>query len=148
MVAQWRLIRELPSPIFIKSRSTLTKRNNIRPEPEKGRKVVWGTVQKHFMKSKKRSKHYKQIAKADRATRCDNQKEVSKCQRNKNYDYKFNHFKRKERGSDTASVWTSWRGIFEGPKTIIAVPYSRSLIKNGSLPLASLSLSISQVFLV
>ena len=36
------------------------------------------------MKSKK---HYEQIAKADRVTRCDNQKESSKCQRYKNSDY-------------------------------------------------------------
>lgn len=36
-----------------------------------------------------------------------------------------------------------------GPKRAYrSIPYSRSLIKNGSLPLASLSLSISQVFLV
>lgn len=32
-------------------------------------------VQKNFKKSKKRRKHYEQIAKADRVTRCDNQKE-------------------------------------------------------------------------
>ena len=28
--------------------------------------------------------------------------------------------------SDPPCIWTSWRGIFEDPNTIIAVPYSRS----------------------
>lgn len=40
-------------------------------------------VQKDFIQSKKRRKHYEQIAKADRVTRCENQKESSKCQRSK-----------------------------------------------------------------